>query len=175
MADVVYHFWLYARLLPSAIYIILFTPIAYFVTWYTWYTCDLQEHITSKLFIYVICLNNTASGLSSRCPDIVLPLDPPRSGWVSKVDSARIALTIIQFTAHVIFISNTNSQQAHICKSYNSPVAIGERRRSHNQHQTDWGSISASTWKALQGAYHHSERSTIASGRQVRLPWKHIV
>ena len=25
----------------------------------------------------------------------------------------------------------------------------------------------ASTWKALQGAYHHSERSTTASGRQV--------
>ena len=39
----------------------------------------------------------------------------------------------------------------------------------------DWGSISASTWKALQGAYHHSERSTTASGRQVHLPWKHIV
>ena len=35
--------------------------------------------------------------------------------------------------------------------------------------------ISASTWKALQGAYHHSERSTTASGRQVPLPWKHIV
>ena len=34
---------------------------------------------------------------------------------------------------------------------------------SHNQHQIDWGSISASTWIALQGAYHHSERSTIAS------------
>ena len=29
---------------------------------------------------------------------------------------------------------------------------------SHNQHQKDWNSISASTWKALQGAYHHSER-----------------
>ena len=46
---------------------------------------------------------------------------------------------------------------------------------SHNQHQKDWGSISARTWKALQGAYHHSERSTTASGRQVHLPWKHIV
>ena len=34
---------------------------------------------------------------------------------------------------------------------------------SHNQHQNDWGSISASTWKALQWAYHHSERSTTAS------------
>ena len=34
--------------------------------------------------------------------------------------------------------------------------------------------ISARTWKALQGAYHHRERSTTASGRQVHLPWKHI-
>ena len=42
---------------------------------------------------------------------------------------------------------------------------------SHNQHQKDWGSISASIWKALQGDYHHSERSTTASGRQVHLPW----
>ena len=33
------------------------------------------------------------------------------------------------------------------------------------------GNISASTWKALQGAYHHSERSTTASGRQVHIPW----
>ena len=35
--------------------------------------------------------------------------------------------------------------------------------------------ISAITCKALQGAYHHSERSPTASGRQVHLPWKHIV
>ena len=34
---------------------------------------------------------------------------------------------------------------------------------SDNQHQKDWGSISASTWKALQGAYHHCERSTTAT------------
>ena len=27
----------------------------------------------------------------------------------------------------------------------------------------------------LQAAYHHSERSKIASGRHVQLPWKHIV
>ena len=26
-----------------------------------------------------------------------------------------------------------------------------------------------------QGAYNHSERSATASGRQVHLPWKHIV
>ena len=31
------------------------------------------------------------------------------------------------------------------------------------------------TWKALRGTYHHSKRSTTASGRQVHLPWKHIV
>ena len=29
--------------------------------------------------------------------------------------------------------------------------------------------------QALQGAHHYSERSKIASGRQVHLPWKHIV
>ena len=29
--------------------------------------------------------------------------------------------------------------------------------------------------KALQGAYHYSERSTIASSRHVHLSWKHIV
>ena len=46
---------------------------------------------------------------------------------------------------------------------------------SHKQLKKDWGSISASTWKALQGAYHHSERSTTASSRQVHLPWKHTV
>ena len=32
--------------------------------------------------------------------------------------TTRLSLTIIQFTAHVILISNTHSQQAHICKSY---------------------------------------------------------
>ena len=46
--------------------------------------------------------------------------------------TARLSLTIIQFSAHVILISNTRSQQAHtcICKSYKSPVAMGERRSS---------------------------------------------
>ena len=44
--------------------------------------------------------------------------------------TARLSLTIIQFTAHVILISNTHSQHAHICKSYKSPVAMGERRSS---------------------------------------------
>ena len=74
--------------------------------------------------------SSTASGLSSRCPDTVLPLDPARSGRESEVDAARLSLTIIQFTVHVILISNTDSQQAHICKSYKSPVAMGERQSS---------------------------------------------
>ena len=65
-----------------------------------------------------------------RCPDTVLPLDPARSGRESEVDSARLSLTIIQFTAHVILISNIHSQQAHIYKSYKSPVAMGEWRSS---------------------------------------------
>ena len=30
-------------------------------------------------------------------------------------------------------------------------------------------------YQSAHGAYYHSERSTIASGRQVHLPWKHIV
>ena len=42
------------------------------------------------------------------------------------------------------------------CDSYDLTISI-----------KNWGSISASTWKALQGAYHHRERS---SGRQVHLP-----
>ena len=74
--------------------------------------------------------SSIASELSSRCSDTVLPLDPARSGWESEADSARLSLTIIQFTAHVILISNTHSQQAHLCKSYKSPVAMGERRSS---------------------------------------------
>ena len=52
------------------------------------------------------------------------------SGRESEIDSARLSLPIIQFTAHVILISNTQSQQAHICKSYKSPVAMGVRRSS---------------------------------------------
>ena len=40
--------------------------------------------------------------------------------------TARISLTIIQFTAHVILISNIQSQQAHICKSYKSPEHYGK-------------------------------------------------
>ena len=37
------------------------------------------------------------------------------------------------------------------------------------------GGLSTSTWQDLQGAHHYSERSEIASGRQVHLPWKHII
>ena len=48
----------------------------------------------------------------------------------SDVDSAHLSLTIIQFTAHVILISNIHSQQAHICKSYKSPVVMGEWQSS---------------------------------------------
>ena len=75
--------------------------------------------------------SSTACGLSSRCPDTDnLPLDLARSGRESEVGSAHLSLTIIQFTAHVIVISNTHSQQAHICKSYESPVAMSEQRSS---------------------------------------------
>ena len=35
----------------------------------------------------------------------------------SEVESARLSLTIVQFTAHAILNSNTQSQQARICKS----------------------------------------------------------
>ena len=53
--------------------------------------------------------SSIASGVSSRCPDTGLPLDPARSGRDSEVDSARLSLTIIQFTAHIILISDTHS------------------------------------------------------------------
>ena len=56
--------------------------------------------------------SSSASGFSFRCPDNVLPLDPARSGRESEVDFVRLSLTIIQFTAHVILISNTHSQIA---------------------------------------------------------------
>ena len=60
-------------------------------------------------------------------------------------------------------MQNGVDQVSDSCDSYDLTISI-----------KNWG-ISASTWKALQGAYHHSERSTTASGRQVHLPWKHIV
>ena len=51
------------------------------------------------------------------------------------------------------------------CDSYDLRISI----------KKDRGCLSTSTWHALQGAHHYSERSKIASGRQVHLPWKHIV
>ena len=54
--------------------------------------------------------------------------------------TARLSFTIIQFTAHFILISNTHSQQAHICKSYKSSVAMGERRSSR------WGNTGSCSW-----------------------------
>ena len=45
--------------------------------------------------------SSTASGLSSRCPDTVLPLDPARSGWESEVDSARLSLTNPIHSKHI--------------------------------------------------------------------------
>ena len=40
-------------------------------------------------------LLSTASELSSRCPDTVLPLDPAKSGRESEVDPARLSLSVI--------------------------------------------------------------------------------
>ena len=46
---------------------------------------------------------------------------------------------------------------------------------SHKQHRKDWSGVPASTWRALQRACYHTERSTIASVRQVYITWKYIV
>ena len=51
------------------------------------------------------------------------------------------------------------------CDSYDLTINI----------KKDRGGLSTSTGQALQGAHHYSERSKIASGRQIHLPWKHIV
>ena len=68
--------------------------------------------------------SSTHSGLSCRCLGTALPLDPGRSGREREVDCAP-PVTIIQFKVHVILISNTQSQQAHICKSYKKPFGDG--------------------------------------------------
>ena len=47
------------------------------------------------------------------CLDTVLPLHPARSGRESEVDFARLSLTIIQFTTHVVLIIYIQQQQAH--------------------------------------------------------------
>ena len=59
------------------------------------------------------------------------------------------------------------------CKCCGSSIGFMWQLWYHNQHKKDWGGISPSTWKVLQGACHHIERTTIASDRQVHLPWKH--
>ena len=74
--------------------------------------------------------SSTAPGLSSRCLDTVLPLDPARSGRESEVDSARLSLTIIQFTARVILIIYTQQQQAHIRKPHKKPCGDGRAASS---------------------------------------------
>ena len=57
--------------------------------------------------------SSTASGPSSRCLDTVLPLDPARSGRESEVDSARLSLTIIQFTACHLNHVHTATESTH--------------------------------------------------------------
>ena len=59
-------------------------------------------------------------------------------------------------------------QQKKRCKNVWINYLIQWQLWSHSQHKKTVG-ISASTLKALQGAYYHSERSTIASGKQVHL------
>ena len=78
----------------------------------------------------------TASGLSSRCPDTVLPLDPARSGWESEVDSARLSLTIIQFTAHVILISNAHFTASTYMQIIQKPC--GDGRAAKQQVRKYW-------------------------------------
>ena len=84
---------------------------------------------------------HTASGHSSKSLDTVLPLDPARSGRESWVDSVRLSLTIIQYTAHIILISKTQPQQAKKKKKKKKKniyiyiyiyiyMAMGERRSS---------------------------------------------
>ena len=80
--------------------------------------------------------SSTASGLSSRCLDTVLPLDPARSGREIEVDSARLSLTIIQFIAHVILIIYTQQQQAHILKPHKK--ACGDGRAAKRQVRKHW-------------------------------------
>ena len=69
----------------------------------------MQQHVVEHDKAQQKSWSSTASGTSSRCPDTVLPLDPARSGRQSGVDSARLSLIIIQFTAHVILISKAEN------------------------------------------------------------------
>ena len=79
---------------------------------------------------------STASGLSCRCLDTVLPLDPARSGRMSEVETARLSLTIIQLTAHVILIIYTQQQQAHIGMPHKKPC--GDGRAAKQQVRKHW-------------------------------------
>ena len=67
--------------------------------------------------------SSTVSGLRSKCLDTVLPLDPARSRRESKVDSVRLSLTKIQFTAHVILIIYTQL----VSKLSGLPKGINDR------------------------------------------------
>ena len=69
--------------------------------------------------------SSTAPGFSSRCLDTVLPLDPTKSGRGTEVLSARLSLTKIQFTEHVILIIYTQQQQAHIRRPHEKPCGDG--------------------------------------------------
>ena len=80
--------------------------------------------------------SSIASRLSSRCLETVMPLDPARSGRVSEVNSARLSLTIIQFTAHVILIIYTQQQQAHIRTPHKKPC--GDGRAAKQQVRKHW-------------------------------------
>ena len=59
-------------------------------------------------------------------PD-VLPLDPVSEAERVRM-TVRLSLTIIQFTAHVILISNTYSQQAHNRNPSQTPRGRGNRQ-----------------------------------------------
>ena len=73
-------------------------------------------------------------------------------------DMAKDALTDENMQKGVDQVSNS-------CDSYDPTISI---RKTGMVYQPAPG-------KPLQGVWHRSERSTIASGRQVHLPWKHIV
>ena len=58
--------------------------------------------------------SSASYGLSSRCPDTVMPLDPGRSGRESEVDSAHLSLTIIQFKARYLNQQQTVTASTHM-------------------------------------------------------------
>ena len=78
----------------------------------------IQQHVVEHEEHDKALKKSWSSGFTSRCLDTVLPLDPARLGRESEGDSARLSLTIIQFTAHVILIIYTQQQQEHIRKPH---------------------------------------------------------